>query len=157
MKIKQRGFTLIELLVVIAIIGLLSTMAVVSLNSARGKARDARRVSDVKQLSTILEMEAATSETTALGTCTTAGTIASTCTGAGEVGDQFVNFNDPSAGAAVACVNATPGLCNYTIGIAGATVGNYEICFYLEQGAGSLTKGMKKIVEGSIISDVCSN
>lgn len=55
-KINQKGFTLIELLVVIAIIGLLSTMAVVSLNNARIKARDARRVSDIKQIQTALEM-----------------------------------------------------------------------------------------------------
>lgn len=53
---KQKGFTLIELLVVIAIIGLLSTLAVVSLNNARMKARDARRVSDVKQIQTALEL-----------------------------------------------------------------------------------------------------
>jgi prepilin-type N-terminal cleavage/methylation domain-containing protein len=53
---KQRGFTLIELLVVIAIIGLLSTLAVVALNNARMKARDARRVSDVKQIQTALEL-----------------------------------------------------------------------------------------------------
>jgi len=53
---KQKGFTLIELLVVIAIIGLLSTLAVVSLNSARSKARDARRTSDIRQLQTALEM-----------------------------------------------------------------------------------------------------
>ena len=53
---KQRGFTLIELLVVIAIIGLLSTLAVVALNNARQKARDARRVSDVKQIQTALEL-----------------------------------------------------------------------------------------------------
>ncbi len=55
-KNKQKGFTLIELLVVIAIIGLLSTLAVVSLNNARQKARDARRVSDVKQIQTALEL-----------------------------------------------------------------------------------------------------
>ncbi|MEK7203403.1 MAG: type II secretion system protein [Patescibacteria group bacterium] len=53
---KQKGFTLIELLVVIAIIGLLSTLAVVALNNARMKARDARRVSDIKQQQTALEL-----------------------------------------------------------------------------------------------------
>ena len=53
---RQKGFTLIELLVVIAIIGLLSTLAVVSLNSARSKARDARRTSDIRQVQTALDM-----------------------------------------------------------------------------------------------------
>lgn len=53
---KQKGFTLVELLVVIAIIGLLSTLAVVALNNARQKSRDARRVSDIKQIQTALEL-----------------------------------------------------------------------------------------------------
>ncbi len=47
---KNRGFTLIELLVVIAIIGILSSIVLVSLNSARQKGRDARRVGDLKQI-----------------------------------------------------------------------------------------------------------
>jgi len=55
-KQKNKGFTLIELLVVISIIGILSTLAVVSLNNARVKARDAKRVSDVKQIQTALEL-----------------------------------------------------------------------------------------------------
>ncbi len=53
---KKQGFTLIELLVVIAIIGLLSTLAVVALNNARQKSRDAKRVSDIKQMQTALEL-----------------------------------------------------------------------------------------------------
>jgi len=52
----NRGFTLIELLVVIAIIGILSSVVLASLNSARQKGRDARRVSDLKQLQLALEL-----------------------------------------------------------------------------------------------------
>jgi prepilin-type N-terminal cleavage/methylation domain-containing protein len=53
---KDRGFTLIELLVVIAIIGILSSVVLASLNSARKKGRDARRISDIKQLQLALEL-----------------------------------------------------------------------------------------------------
>ncbi|OHA09369.1 MAG: hypothetical protein A3B37_02285 [Candidatus Sungbacteria bacterium RIFCSPLOWO2_01_FULL_59_16] len=52
----KSGFTLIELLVVIAIIGLLASIVFASLNSARAKARDAKRRSDLNQLRTALEL-----------------------------------------------------------------------------------------------------
>lgn len=51
----REGFTLIELLVVISIIGLLSSVVLVSVNSARAKARDAKRLSDLKQYQLALE------------------------------------------------------------------------------------------------------
>ena len=50
------GFTLVELLVVISIIGILSSFAIVSLNSARIKARDALRKGDMAQLRTALNL-----------------------------------------------------------------------------------------------------
>jgi len=52
----ERGFTLIELLVVIAIIGILSSVVLASLNGARVKGRDARRLSDLKQIQIALEL-----------------------------------------------------------------------------------------------------
>jgi type II secretory pathway pseudopilin PulG len=42
--------------VVIAIIGLLASIVLVSLNTAREKARDTRRLADLKQIQTALEM-----------------------------------------------------------------------------------------------------
>ena len=53
---KKKAFTLIELLVVIAIIGILATLAVVALQQARSRARDSKRLADVKQLQTALEL-----------------------------------------------------------------------------------------------------
>jgi prepilin-type N-terminal cleavage/methylation domain-containing protein len=52
---KIKGFTLIELLVVIAIIGILSSIIMVSLQGAKSKSRDAKRISDIAQIQLALE------------------------------------------------------------------------------------------------------
>ncbi|MES2216740.1 MAG: type II secretion system protein [Patescibacteria group bacterium] len=55
MKKYTKGFTLIELLVVIAIIGILSSVVLVSLNTARQKGKDGRIQAEVSQIRAALE------------------------------------------------------------------------------------------------------
>ena len=50
----KRGFTLIELLVVISIIALLSSIVLASINTAREKARDAKRLADIRSIQSAL-------------------------------------------------------------------------------------------------------
>lgn len=94
---NTKGFTLIELLVVIAVIGLLSSIILASLNTARKKGRDARRISDMKQLQTALELYYDTSNAYPAATSSLAPTyIAAVPT-------------DPSAGAAYTYVKSSDG------------------------------------------------
>ncbi len=93
-KMNEKGFTLIELLVVIAIIGLLSTLAVVSLGNARQKARDARRLSDLKQLQTALELYYTDQTAYPAGSAITLGDSAHACLNAAN---GFTTTGCPSA------------------------------------------------------------
>ena len=73
---NKKGFTLIELLVVIAIIGILSTLAVVSLSGARDKANDAKIKSDLNQIATAAETHYADAATYSGGTWKASSTAA---------------------------------------------------------------------------------
>jgi prepilin-type N-terminal cleavage/methylation domain-containing protein len=52
----KKGFTLIELMVVISIIGVLSSIVVASLSSAKANSRDAKRISDIKTIQVALAL-----------------------------------------------------------------------------------------------------
>ncbi len=150
---NKKGFTLIELLVVIAIIGLLSTLAVVALTSARKKARDSKRVADMKQLQTAMEMFFSTNNTYKPTGCAGANTAVSACTGTGAAGladfiGGIANLKDPSADPATLCTHTTGGggactpssPCNYAFTVA-ANESNYTVAFCLEGATGDLTAG----------------
>lgn len=53
---NKKGFTIIELLVVVAIIAILASVAVSSLTEHRAKTRDAKRMQDLLQIRTAIEL-----------------------------------------------------------------------------------------------------
>lgn len=140
---NKKGFTLVELLVVVAIIGLLSTLAVVALGSARQKARDAKRVSDIKQVQTALELFFSDSNRyPQADVATTLGVVGPPNT----TTLSSVGFS----GAAVAPTymgqvpsNPSPSGTAYSYTCAGAQCASYTLTFTLEGQTGGLAAGLR--------------
>jgi len=144
----RRGFSLIELVVTIGVTGLLATIAIVSLNTARIRARDAKRIADVKQMVTALERYFADSgaypiegATVTLGsaseTClSSGGGFAATCTGTTYMNNIPASPTPAPAGAGV-CSGAAPhaGYCY----LAAAPGASFAITFSLEGAFGGMT------------------
>ncbi len=133
-----RGFTLIELLVVVSIIGLLSSVIMVSLNTARKKGRDTRRVEDLRQIGNVIAISDSGTAGITFAGCTAAGSRVSTCTT-----PDLSAYKDPS-GSTSACTTSSAATCDYAIGkgtlaTANPTSQDWEVCAYLEVGVGPRT------------------
>jgi len=154
LRSKSKGFTLIELLVVIAIIGILASVVLVSLNSARAKSRDAKRVADVRQLQTALELY--------FNDCSSYPIAATAIALDGNEGldDGCNNFEaSPSGGIILSrtpiAPNPNDGTCtaspagNNTYMYTG-TASTYGISFCLGAATGGLTAGVHTATQGGM-------
>jgi prepilin-type N-terminal cleavage/methylation domain-containing protein len=127
MNNAKKGFTLIELLVVIAIIGILTTIVVASLNTARVKSRDTGRVQAVRQVRNALQVFFSTNgyfpagDETTLAAALVPTYISSIGTPTGDT-IKYQALSNP----------ATGGACN-----SGTNCQSYHIGITLEGGANS--------------------
>lgn len=154
---KKQGFTLIELLVVIGIIGLLATLAVVAFGSAQQRARDTKRVADVR--ASLSALAAAYNENSSYNICDGNTALAAgdltllsaikiksgTCAAGTDVTSNFIQFatvKDPTWTNACAAVPPAAD-CGYTLtgpdGATAATISNFRIGFRTE---GSSVQGL---------------
>ena len=139
-KSKQKGFTLIELLVVIAVIGMLASIVLVSLGPARAKARDAKRVADIRQIS--LAMEMCFSDSTCNGVNDSSYKILGVTTGrltASQIIGTYMGTIPIDPGGGTATCTTAPAAGSETSGgeycaITGATVAEYCIYARLSDG-----------------------
>lgn len=144
MKKSNQGFTLIELLVVIAIIGLLSTLAVVALNSARQRSRDAKRVADVRQIQTALELGFSEGNKYPVdAVAVTLGAAGQTALCIVSAAPQWGDTADCTGTVFMGLVpsNPSPNGTDYTY-LSDATGADYSLTFTLEGATGQLQAGM---------------
>ncbi len=142
---SKKAFTLIELLVVIAIIGILATIAVISLYNTRAKARDAKRVADIKQVQTALELFFNDMDRYPTAAEFNSGTLAS--------GDKTYMMNIPSAAmpADGTCDNTTN---QFTYSV-DSTGGKYYLSYCIGGKTGDLEGGSKCATQDGIYEGAC--
>ena len=128
---NKKAFTLIELLVVIAIIGLLATLSVLALNNARAKSRDAKRVADIKQMQTALELYFNDKQSYPTSSEMTTSIFSTSTNGTSTYMQVIPTSPNPQA---TACTGAD--VYTYTQDSAGAS---YSLNYCLEGNVGTIT------------------
>lgn len=130
---SSKGFTLIELLVVIAVIGMLASIVLVALGPARARARDARRVSDIRQISTAMELCFGDTACNSVNDSSykVLGVTSGRLTASQTIGTYLTAIPTQPGGGAAACTDAVSGVetaAGEYCAITGATVTEY--CIY---------------------------
>ncbi|HLC99502.1 MAG TPA: prepilin-type N-terminal cleavage/methylation domain-containing protein [Patescibacteria group bacterium] len=162
---NKKGFTLIELLVVLLIIGLLATISVVALGTARAKGRDTRRLTDIKGIQNALELYFIDKngypddKVAGLGSSPTIGTVGGAYARLDDSGWSALADTDTPVYIVKAPLNPTPNGANYvytSTDSAGLTCdaspcATYTLTFNLESGAGGYAAGARTATPPDVV------
>ncbi len=145
---NNSGFTLIELLVVIAIIGLLASVVLLALNGARAKSRDAKRIADVRQIASALELyfndyNGYPASTTAVGGNGDIAAYGLTTTYMGQFPTAPTPFDSP-------CASAAQNAYVYSPKISSGIAASYTLSFCLGGTTGGYSAGPHTLTQGGI-------
>lgn len=135
---KKKGFTLVEILIVVAIIGILSAVVLAALSNARTKARDARRIADIKQLQGALDNY--------FGYCYTYPALLSDLETSSSCSEYIPVLT------ALPIDPQTAGNYEYYVEIGLNQQKKYHLCAILESSSGNISKAGKKDV---VTNDDC--
>jgi len=160
------GFTKIEIAVVLGVIFLLLFFVVIAIQTSRAEARDMQRLSDVRQLSMIVEAQYIDTPNEPLSGCEAPYSLSSACTGPGKI-QQFKKIQDPVSGNNQPCQGAASGFlsqnfCAYSVSSLDAktqaATNNYQICFFIERGGiiKGFAKGIYHIETGGLLKAGCN-
>lgn len=146
---NNSGFTLIELLVVIAIIGLLASVVLLALNGARAKSRDAKRIADVRQIASALELYFNDYNSYPTGAVVNVGPNGDkvspglTPTYIGQYPQAPTPFDSP-------CLNATQNAYVYTPTVVSNMAASYTLSFCLGGTTGGYAAGNHTLTQAGI-------
>ncbi|MBN1778996.1 MAG: type II secretion system protein [Candidatus Buchananbacteria bacterium] len=168
---SKKGFTLIEFLILLAIIALVIIVALWGMNSARQKARDARRLAVVQQIQSALNLyffdfnafPAPSNQPVVLGTGSDCNGESCSTISAGRAisnvasGKIYMSLipGDPSGKDGSKCSSSSSTVCNYAYQAVGSDSSQYEIWFYLETATGGYQAGPNCATELKTNSGSC--
>ena len=142
---KYSAFTFVELMIVVAVIGILMAVAIVSFNGFRSHSRDAKRVADIRQIQSALELYYANNKQ-----------YPSSLTAGGQLADNSTVYIEKIPSAQVpADGNCSDYDNNYFYKVSGSNNSYYKIYFCLGSDIESFKAGETVAFPGDIDTWTC--
>lgn len=128
------------------------------LEDSQAKTRDTQRIADIRQMSTLLEIEEASQPGYALAGCDWIHVDTRLCLASDKSPLFYSGYSDPKMPTEL-CEPSSLNVCEYSIsrsdGGPGVKTNDYEICFWLERDTALLKAGLNRVTNGGVFEAGC--